>query len=298
MLITVMRGINRYVDKPQWTMDEAHRAILAGSLSGMAAVTVCHPFDVLRTKIQTSSHLSVSVAIRSTFNQGLSSLYQGFAFPFIAQTIYKSVIFSTNTLSKQYIFQGDTSKKSLLLSGIIAGSVNATIVAPVEIVRTHQILSNNTTEVPTIIQVLKNLKSKFGLSVLWTGLIPTILRDGPGIGLYLLAFEETKRILISKYSTNQSTPTLWMRVVSGSVAGVAFWTWAIPIDTIKTKIESAYKQQNVHIGGFQIASKVSKDLSLIGMYRALPLAYMRGIPSATVTLTVYDMVMDSLQSHS
>lgn len=255
----------------------------------MAAVGVCHPFDVVRTKMQ-AGNLTVSAAVGASFKQqGLPALYQGFAVPFVAQAVYKSVIFCTNTLSRQHLFPGDSSSRALFLSGMLAGSVNATIVAPVELVRTHQILSSSSGAAPSLLEVVGRLRGQFGGKVLWAGLWPAVLRDGPGVGFYLLAFEEMKRKL---HGDSLQPVPLWIRVAAGSLAGIAFWTWAIPIDTVKTLIESAYAAGSS--SGSTGVGKVLAQTNLRMMYRALPLAYMRGVPSAAVTLTTYDLAADFL----
>ncbi|RYG97052.1 MC/SLC25 family protein [archaeon] len=262
-------------------------AILAGSVSGMASVATCHPFDVIRTRMQ-ASNMPFKEALGFSMKDGVSSLYSGFGVPFMAQAVYKSVIFFTNTISKQYLFAGRTDSSALLLSGTIAGAVNSVIVAPVEIVRTQQILTGTATHRPTIGQVVRGMLQSHGALSLWKGLGPAILRDGPGVGLYLLCFDEVKAYWMKKYQV--STPSLWMRVLAGSLAGMTFWTWAIPIDTIKTIIESSVRESS----GKPIMQTILEKATLKNLYRGLPLAYARGIPSATVTLTTYDVMMQYL----
>eukprot|EP00981_Chlorochromonas_danica_P011880 scaffold4338_cov183-Ochromonas_danica.AAC.4 len=247
-------------------------------------------------------HLSTLQAIRKTLQNGFQGLYSGFNVPFCAQAVFKSVMFCTNTLSRQYLFQGDHSTSSLFTSGLIAGSVNSLIVAPVEIVRTHQILAAGSSSSSSLWQIMSGLRAQHGLSVFWSGWPPAILRDGPGVGVYLLTFEEMKKYLLQRHSPSSSSssttapPPLWVRVVSGSTAGIAFWTWAIPIDTIKTLIESTYRSSTnkSNITFFEVIKQVRDQINLSRMYRALPLAYMRGIPSAAVTLTVYDIVIEKI----
>jgi hypothetical protein len=120
--------------------------LLAGSLSGMLSVVVCHPMDVIRTQIQANGNTQFSyraiAAERLQNAQTVLSLYRGLTGPFIAQSLYKSIIFATNSLSQRHIFNNDSSARSLLTSGCISGSVNALVVAPVEIIRNRQILLN------------------------------------------------------------------------------------------------------------------------------------------------------------
>lgn len=263
----------------------AFESLVAGSVSGMAAIVVCHPLDVFRTKMQIDS-VSVSNAIRLTYQEGgFSSFYKGIAVPFAAQAVFKSVIFGVNTMSQKHIFHGQISTMNTFLSGLIAGTVNGLVVAPVEAIRTTQILSKTSGSGATTVSLaIKSIYANRGLFGFWYTFPPAALRDGPGMGFFMLAFDVCKRKLMQLTNEQSKTVPVWIRLVSGSMAGVAFWTWAMPIDTVKTIIESTLVNKT------SLADSI-KGLDWIRLYRALPVAYLRGIPSAAVTLTVYDSLI-------
>lgn len=281
-------------------------SLLAGCISGMVAISICHPLDVIRTELQLKpAKLKDPVIFPAIRQHGLKFLYSGFWLPFYAQGFYKSIIFTTNTASKQYIFNDSSSTTyGVLGSGFIAGMVNALAVAPVEMIRTRQILSkgnSNYQSSKSIRECVRDVIGESGPFGLWRGYMPTALRDGPGIGLYLLAFEKMKEILIVNSISNSSldnnvcsksignSQMLWIRIVSGSAAGVAFWLWALPIDTVKTLIESSK--------GTSFNSSLRKQIAEEGLQklvRSFPAAIGRGIPSAAVTLTTYDMLIEGL----
>ena len=66
-------------------------SFVSGTLSGMASIVVCHPIDVLRTKIQVENKSLVSVVNESIHRGGFASLYKGFALPFFGQGIIDSI---------------------------------------------------------------------------------------------------------------------------------------------------------------------------------------------------------------
>jgi hypothetical protein len=113
-------------------------SLFAGSVSGMASIAVCHPFDVLRTKMQLNSHLSIATVFQSDMKNGFLSFYKGITGPFFAQALYKSIIFASNTMCHRYLFSDVYSSFTIFCSGTIAGTVNSLVVAPVEIVRTRK----------------------------------------------------------------------------------------------------------------------------------------------------------------
>lgn len=263
----------------------ALESLVAGSISGMAGIVVCHPLDVIRTQMQIKS-LSLGKSI-TLINQegGVRAFFKGIGVPFAAQAVYKSLIFSTNTLSQKYIFHGVNSPMNIFLSGLIAGAVNSAIVAPVEAIRTTQILAATSgSGATTITKAVKSIYMNRGVVGLWYSYPPTVLRDGPGMGFYMLAFDVCKRQLMEWTNTPSNAVPIWIKMSAGSMAGIAFWTWAMPIDTVKTVIESTLVNKTS-------LSESIKGLDWMRLYRALPVAYMRGIPSAAVTLTVYESLV-------
>lgn len=332
--------------------------VVAGSIAGCAGVIVCHPLDVVRTHMQTSSYnlrssgatattMEVSGVV-STFrsiwqNQGVTGFYRGITGPFLAQACYKSLIFTTNSIVQAelvrrriaYTTPENTPSSinwAVFLSGLVAGSVNAFVVAPVEMIRTHQILSgtsflvsfrsflwDGSTHHTHNYATLGRSGTTSSISnstlrwlLLWRGLVPTILRDGPGVGLYFLTFESTKEVLHNCYrntsrlhqQTDQSQrqQPIWCTLLAGSLAGIAFWVWALPLDTIKSNMEASFSSAastNTVGGGKQSSSEWSwirliRGNGFLRLLHAWPVALGRGIPSAAVTLTTYDVITQYL----
>ena len=269
-------------------------SLVAGSMSGMAAILVCHPFDVLRTNIQLHSTQPVSSIMKSTFIGGFSTLYKGITGPFFAQGLYKSIIFASNTFSQSYLFSSNNYLTSIFMGGMLAGAINSLVVSPVEIIRTRQIFSNTSQGSNQYLSVVRDIYKRNGISGFWIGIIPTIIRDAPGMGFYMISFDLVKKFLLhvhrnSSDNSNGLEVPLWVRLVAGSAAGIAYWTWALPVDTFKTLIESSNMKKFSPISAWhQFVS------SFHHLYRALPVAYARGIPSAAVTLTVYELVIEEM----
>lgn len=251
--------------------------------------------------------------------------------PFFAQAIYKSVIFTTNDIVNKHIFTGQKTTSTMFLSGAIAGSINAFIVSPIELIRTRLILNTSKLSNSNYPLTLKKLVLEEGGFIgLFRGLLPAICRDGPGIGAYLLTFDYSKRYLSSlrsnqftkstsslllspssttstSFSTSSSvtnngnslelfTPLLSplaVKLISGSCAGLAFWTLALPIDTIKTIIEQNVIIDSNVIKQIQYIYGIIKNRGGFSiLFRAWPVAIGRGIPSAAVTLTTFDLVSE------
>ena len=151
---------------------------------------------------------------RSSQKRYLTTLYKGVTLPFYAQGLYKSVIFTTNSLCNRYLFP-NTTIYSMWLSGVIAGTVNSFIVSPIEIIRTRQIIEKNNLNMKlSLSQCITNLYKEYGIIGFWRGVVPTIIRDGPGIGFYLLSFSLTKEYLNNYYYNKNANNnnSLWIKI--------------------------------------------------------------------------------------
>mmetsp|Transcript_24501 Transcript_24501/g.27488 ORF Transcript_24501/g.27488 Transcript_24501/m.27488 type:complete len:225 (+) Transcript_24501:62-736(+) len=111
-------------------------SLLAGSIAGITSTALCHPFDVIRTKMQsvaletataTSSTTSNSSAVSyraslyhhspmSSFvhtfeNGGMRAFYTGLSFPLAAQAVYKATVFCVNNIFTEALKEWKTQEK-------------------------------------------------------------------------------------------------------------------------------------------------------------------------------------------
>lgn len=311
----------RSSDIPAW------KGILSGSMAGCLSVLVCHPLDVIRTRLQTKSIdlnnkpvRENSVASNNNFLSNpyssgrwragsilqmpaiiFSKYYRGIIPPLCAQGVYKAVIFGANNFSNKYLnggnSQGAMKNLNLFSSGCIAGVLVSFVVAPVEIIRTKQIMiSDTSSQYRSIATVVKSITSATKPWLLWKYLLPTILRDGPGVGFYFLVFESSKEFIARNLHVDKKTNdiSIFSRILAASCAGVSFWLWALPFDTVKTIMEADNNPETLSKSSSKLLKEnmqlVWNNGGIKRLYNAWPVAVGRGIPSAIVTLTSYDLM--------
>jgi len=270
---------------------------VAGSVAGMFSVIFCHPLDSLRTKMQASKTADFKTIVLNKCNSSrLLSLYKGVIPPLLAQSAYKSTIFTTNNLCNKYVFESKTSTFSTLFSGLVSGSVNSILVAPIELVRSRQILTSVGCSSISIGDCIKFIVKEEGVLSLWRTLPLTIIRDGPGVSIYLYTFSVMK----SYISERKQTLSLLDRIISGSMAGVAFWAYALPVDSLKTLVESKrlLSESSKKSSIIETVLSIYKEFGLYHLYRSWPVALARGIPGAAITLTTYDAILDFLDEQT
>lgn len=270
----------------------------AGVAAGYASQIVCHPLDVIRTAYQaevtSSASISVVETVRSLSKRGLGTFYKGLLPPLIGQGVYKGIIFSVNSVSKEKLsggFLGIHAK--IFASGTIAGTVNSFVVAPVELIRTRLIIYEGRHKLQ-LSNIMMEVVENGGVLGLWRGIIPTILRDGPGLGFYFLAYDEARNQL-QKRAPLGLPLSFPRKVFAASLAGAAFWIYALPVDTVKTLIEASSAKGRLREGaGRDILQGMWSKGAMRRLLNAYPLAIVRGIPASVVTLLTYDAMLGIL----
>ena len=342
-------------------------SLLAGSAAGMASTIACHPFDVIRVKMQSSAPLAAAAAATATtsttaaaaaaaaaasttttggsigmvatvrntiqFGGGLRALYTGLTLPLAAQAVYKSTVFTVNNVTETFIKEWQTQENYKLgnftpykltlwdkfLSGFMGGAVNAALFCtPVEYVRNQQIAqigSSSSKSLHTMkasggpISVIQRTVNTNGIQGLWRGMASTILRDSVGCGFFFVSMAYAQEYLSSPSTTTsrfhddhtngskvqqqQPPPSTSTIIISGAVAGVSFWIWALPVDTLKTWIQNGSATNLTH--AIQMSQRHGLLQSIPSLFRGWQVAYTRGAPSAAITVLTYSLVLQHLQ---
>ncbi|KAL8712577.1 MAG: hypothetical protein Q9220_003108, partial [cf. Caloplaca sp. 1 TL-2023] len=91
------------------------------------------------------------------------------------------------------------------------------------------------------VDVVRQLYKEGGIKSVFRGSAMTLARDGPGSAVYFATYEYIKRRLTPKDKDGNLSGELSLTAVmtAGGAAGVAMWIPVFPIDTIKSRLQSA-----------------------------------------------------------
>lgn len=324
--------------------DMVRKSVCAGSFAGITSTLLFHPFDVVRTKIQTEAlslssgaHKICTTSSKSASTSGISSsggksgvlsvvrstiqyggvraFYTGLSLPLAAQAVYKSCVFTTNSVSKTALMEWKRQElhkvgkftpvlsltlKDVFFCGAVGGLVNAFLfVTPVEYVRNQliaqdvKLAANRVSGIKIMrgpIDVIRRVVTAEGIFGLWRGAGVTVMRDSFGCGFFFVSYEVSKRFLSTVSSLNDTLVTL----LSGSCAGIGFWVAAAPLDTIKTNIQTG-NTQSIRTAWADITNGGANVLKLFSGWQV---AFGRGAPAAAVTVYSYEMFYGLLQKSS
>lgn len=89
--------------------------------------------------------------------------------------------------------------------------------------------------------MVRQLYKEGGIRSVFRGSAMTLARDGPGSAAYFATYEYVKRKLTPLDETGKPSGALSLKavIVAGGAAGVAMWFPIFPIDTVKSRLQSA-----------------------------------------------------------
>ncbi|KAI4173537.1 MAG: hypothetical protein LQ343_002875 [Gyalolechia ehrenbergii] len=237
------------------------RSFAAGGVGGVCAVVVGHPFDLVKVRLQTAEKGVYSGAIdvvrRTIAREGLTrGLYAGVSAPLVGVTPMFAVSFWGFDVGKSLVrtFSPATTPNTpftiaqISTAGFFSAIPMTLITAPFERVKVLLQIQGQKTLPPgqkpkyaNGIDVVRQLYAEGGIKSVFRGSAMTLARDGPGSAAYFATYEYVKRKLTPKDKEGNLSGELSLTAVmtAGGAAGVAMWIPVFPIDTVKSRLQSA-----------------------------------------------------------
>ncbi|CAK47777.1 hypothetical protein CBS115989_10575 [Aspergillus niger] len=239
------------------------RSLAAGAAGGVCAVVVGHPFDLVKVRLQTAEKGVYSGAIdvvkRTVAREGLArGLYAGVSAPLVGVTPMFAVSFWGYDVGKTLVgkmsevrVESNTPQYTIgqiSAAGFFSAIPMTLITAPFERVKVLLQIQGQNPPPPGQkpkysggLDVVRQLYQEGGIRSVFRGSAMTLARDGPGSAAYFAAYEYIKRTLTPKDAQGNVTGELSMPAVlaAGGAAGIAMWIPVFPVDTIKSRLQSA-----------------------------------------------------------
>ncbi|KAJ5169963.1 uncharacterized protein N7500_002746 [Penicillium coprophilum] len=239
------------------------RSLAAGAAGGLCAVIVGHPFDLVKVRLQTAEKGIYSGAMdvvrRTVAREGLArGLYAGVSAPLVGVTPMFAVSFWGYDVGKTLVnkfstvpIKNDTPQYSIAQissAGFFSAIPMTLITAPFERVKVLLQIQGQKTLAPGEkpkysggMDVVRQLYKEGGIRSVFRGSAMTLARDGPGSAAYFAAYEYIKRTLTPKDAEGNVTGELSLSAVvcAGGAAGIAMWIPVFPVDTVKSRLQSA-----------------------------------------------------------
>uniref|UniRef100_A0A1A8CY76 Mitochondrial glutathione transporter SLC25A40 n=2 Tax=Nothobranchius kadleci TaxID=1051664 RepID=A0A1A8CY76_NOTKA len=165
--------------------------------------------------------------------EGIRSLWSGLP-PTLVMAVPATVIYFTcydQLCAALKVRMGDCAQQAPLLAGAIARVGSATVISPLELIRTK--LQSQKQSYRQLTACIRSAVEAEGWRSLWRGLGPTLLRDVPFSAIYWHNYERGKSWLCERRKTRE--PTFSITFTSGAVAGSTAAIVTLPFDVVKTR---------------------------------------------------------------
>jgi Mitochondrial carrier protein len=145
-------------------------------------------------------------------------------------------------------------------------------------------------------QCIRSLFEVGGVRGLFHGVTITVLREVPALTIYMTSYTSMRRLFTPD---GQRHPSIGLDLVAGGTAGIASWITTIPIDVVKTRIQSEDLANRRYSGGIRhcFASSWKADGARV-FCRGLSATCLRAFPTNAVTLVIYSKALAFFKASS
>ncbi|KAJ5677514.1 Mitochondrial carrier protein RIM2 [Penicillium maclennaniae] len=298
--------------------------LLAGASGGFATAIVTSPLDVLRTRLQSDfyqrpspsspdaplhkSHKTARIISNIYRAEGWKAFFRGLG-PSLAgvvpATAIKFYVYGNcKRIGAQMTGFGEDSTLIHAQAAIAAGIATATATNPIWLVKTRLQLDKNQAtggrRYKNSLDCLQQVLRQEGIRGLYKGLSASYLGSAE-TALHLVLYERLKTMLHSSLGSPDGQDTATQREITSWIsttgaAGSAKFAAALlayPHEVIRTRLRQAPLENGKpkYTGLVQCFRLIAKEEGMAGLYGGLMPHMVRSIPSAIITLGVYEFVL-------
>ncbi|KAG8629543.1 hypothetical protein KVT40_003408 [Elsinoe batatas] len=277
-----------------------------GGLSGMVATSVIQPIDMVKVRLQlagegvkTGPKPTPITVTKELLAQGkVLDLYTGLSAGLLRQAVYTTARLGFfDTFMKR--FQARAEQKGTKVgfveragSGLAAGGLAALVGNPADLALIRMQSDGlkpaaQRANYKSVIDALSRISKAEGVTALWSGAYPTVVRAMALNFGQLAFFSEAKQQLKENTQWGPQTQTLTASAIAGFFASF----FSLPFDFVKTRLQKQTKGPDGKLpykGMMDCFAKVAKDEGPLRFYRGFSTYYVRIAPHAMVTLIVAD----------
>ena len=289
-------------------MHEAAADAIAGTCAAISGVTVGHPFDLVKTRMQAgaaaapplTASATVLVAVRG---EGPLSLFRGLSSALSGYVPCDVIMFTTYGYALRQLSphggggggggggqQPEASISAYAAAGLVAGVSYVPLAVPFEVVKIRMQVSTDA-QGGGMAATARRIVQHEGPAALFRGFWATALREGPEHLIWFASFEWFKRQL-RRSSVAPDQMDHVASLLGGGLAGVAAYLSMYPVDVVKTQIQLSTASVTPSMGS--VARELYARQGLRAFYRGSAPVVLQVFPENAATLYVFDLVMAHL----
>ncbi|XP_045900834.1 solute carrier family 25 member 40 [Micropterus dolomieu] len=236
-------------------------------------------------------------------HEGLKALWSGLP-PTLVMAVPATVIYFTcydQLCAALRVRMGDHTQEAPLLAGAIARVGSATVISPLELIRTK--LQSQKQSYRELTDCIRSAVQREGWLSLWRGLGPTLLRDVPFSAIYWYNYEKGKSWLCEWYNTRE--PTFTITFISGAVSGSIASIVTLPFDVVKTRrqvelgeLQAKNLSCQVSSSTFRVMSRIVAQDGFSGLLAGFLPRLIKVAPACAIMISTYEFGKAFFRKHN
>lgn len=250
------------------------------------------------------SHFSgtVDAFIKIIHHEGFKSLWSGLP-PTLVMAVPATVIYFTcydQLCALLRVRMGDHAQEAPLLAGAIARVGSATVISPLELIRTK--MQSQKQSYTELTHCIRSAVQAEGWVSLWRGLGPTLLRDVPFSAMYWYNYERAKALLCEHYNTTEATFAI--SFLSGALSGSFAAIVTLPFDVVKTRRQvelGELQAKNLSCQGsstFSCMSRIVAEHGISGLFAGFMPRLIKVAPACAIMISTYEFGKAFFRKHN
>ena len=284
------------------------KLVFAGAVAGIISRTCCAPIEMVSTVMMCRGDecQSMTQELAATWKaEGIKGMFKGNGANCLKVAPSRGTQFLVyEFLKRQFVLLGWAAAGSLnagsrLLAGGLAGMVAASIVYPLEVVKTMLTLYPD--QCKSIPGAVKMIFRSGGISALYRGLGPTLVAMFPYVGVEFMVYETLKKRWEMAFGPAGTIALLLL----GALGGAAAQASAHPLDVIRRRMQMqsmfAHKKNDdgkpakkKYSNMFTGLYRVSKEEGWHVLFNGLGPACLEKIPSTAIGYYIYEAMKVAL----
>ncbi|KAH8692615.1 alpha-1,6 mannosyltransferase subunit [Talaromyces proteolyticus] len=294
-----------------------YKGFVAGVFSGVAKLSVGHPFDTIKVRLQTSKNAQfkgpLDCVLQTVRKEGLRGLYKGATPPLVGWMIMDSVMLGSLTLYRRLLLENVFSNPRIRdaipfakgtdphtlpsvghgIAGIMAGCTVSFIAAPVEHVKARLQIQYAADKKQRMysgpIDCTRKILRSHGIPGLFRGLCATLLFRS-FFFFWWGSYDVISRIMRER--TNLSAPAInfW----AGGISAQIFWITSYPSDVVKNRLMTdplggAHGDGERRFRRWKDAAiAVGRERGWQGYWRGFMPCFLRAFPANAMALVAFE----------
>lgn len=279
---------------------------IAGTVGGLISVTVGHPLDTIKVRLQTTAILAQRTKFRGTLDcisqtvrkEGALALFKGLSPHLLLSVPVASLTFwgygmGLKLQSKDQNFDALTPLE-IFNAGLFSGTCVAAVVVPFYLVKCRlqvQQMSSANVKYKGPATLAFHIFQTRGIRGLYRGLSANLL-TAPATGCYFVSYEYLTRALTPAGTSRDDVGSLQV-LVAGGVAGTIWWLVGLPADVLASRIWTAPEGKYPR-GVRDALRELLRNEGAVALYKGLVPVLLRAAPEGAALFWGYEVTLKAI----